>query len=206
MIHWGAFVVFSVLLTLAPGPDSFLVIRRAVMHGRRDGMATVAGSVAGTLIWAVLAGIGVAGLLTASAQAYTAVKLVGAVYLVVLGVFTLLGRDKTSSATAESAGARPVRSAWAAARTGLVVDLLNPKVGVFFVAVLPQFLSTSAPRWAPLALGAVDGAIAALWLAGLAVLGHRAARFLRTDRARRTLRHLTGLALLGFGVRLATES
>lgn len=206
MIHWGGFVVFSVLLTLAPGPDSFLVIRNAVLRGRRDGMGTVAGSVAGTLIWAVLAGVGVAGLLSASAEAYAAVKIAGAVYLLVLGLVTLLGHDKSPSTGTRPTGSRPVRSGWAAARSGLTVDLLNPKVGMFFVAVLPQFIGASAPRWAPLALGAVDGAIAAVWLAALAVLAHRAARVLSTDRARRTLRHLTGLALVGFGVRLATDS
>jgi threonine/homoserine/homoserine lactone efflux protein len=136
-----AFVVLSVVVICTPGPDSALTVRNSLSGGRRAGVYTGLGVAAGQLVWTLAAGVGVAGVLIASERAFEVVKIVGALYLIVLGTQSLVSavrRRRHSSAAACPAGPRLAR----ALRQGLVNDLANPKMAAFFLSLLPQFVAT----------------------------------------------------------------
>jgi len=202
------FVVAATLLIVAPGPDSLLVTRNVFRGGRRAGMGTAAGTLTGLTAWSVAAAFGLSALLAASRAGYDVVHVAGGLYLVWLGVQSVRGH-----------GARPLDSGTVAGRdpggvalgraylTGVVSNLLNPKIGVFFVAFLPGFIPTGAPV-APTAglLGALFVAETGLWLAVLVWLVGRGAGWLRRRGVQRWLERITGAVLIGFGVRLAAEA
>jgi threonine/homoserine/homoserine lactone efflux protein len=198
------FGVVALLLTVTPGLDTALVLRSAVTRGRRDAAATALGVVAGVLAWGAAAAVGVSALLTASTVAYGALRLAGAVYLLWLGgrILWRLLRHRA----AVDAGSPPVAAggAWRSARTGLLTNLLNPKVGAFYVSVLPQFLP---PGTSPLAMGVllalVHAVLSLVWFAGLVLGAVAARRWLQRPGVGRTVEGVTGVALLGFGLRLA---
>src|SRR3712207_3888138 len=133
------FGLVALLLTITPGLDTALVLRAAITRGRRDAVATALGVVVGVLAWGAAAAVGVSALLTASTVAYDVLRLVGAGYLVWLGG-GILGRLVRPPAEAVAGSAPSPGGAWRSARTGLLTNLLNPKVGAFYLSVLPQFL------------------------------------------------------------------
>jgi threonine/homoserine/homoserine lactone efflux protein len=196
------FALVALALTLTPGLDSALVLRSALTKGRREAAATGAGIIAGLFVWGAAAAVGVSALLTASHLAYDVLRFVGAAYLVWFGLRLLV------RAVRGTVGADPavvVRgSAWRAARQGLTTNLLNPKVGVFYVALLPQFIP---PHDNPLAVGLLlageHGLITVAWFALLIVLASGLGRWLRRPATERAIDGITGTALLGFGVTLA---
>ncbi|MFI6043174.1 LysE family translocator [Nocardia sp. NPDC051321] len=196
-----SFVGLCVLLALTPGPDSFLVLRFSLVDAR-PGVAAAIGSSLGGLLWAVVVAAGVATLLEQSATAYRALKLIGGIYLVYLGIRALLEQRRQRIAGRESDGAdglaragggsrASVRSAFTA---GVVSCLFNPKVGLFYLAVLPQFL-TEVTFANTLALGAVESSIAAVAMVLLALAASRAVALLRRPRIRDRL-ELAGAAIL----------
>jgi threonine/homoserine/homoserine lactone efflux protein len=198
------FGVVALLLTVTPGLDTALVLRAAVTRGRRDAAATALGVVAGVLAWGAAAAVGVSALLTASTVAYGALRLAGAGYLVWLGgriLWRLVRRRAPVDAGSPSVAAG---GAWRSARTGLLTNLLNPKVGAFYVSVLPQFLP---PGTSPLAMGVllalVHAVLSLVWFAGLVLGAVAARRWLQRPGVGRTVEGVTGVALLGFGLRLA---
>jgi threonine/homoserine/homoserine lactone efflux protein len=185
------------LLTLLPGPDVAVVTRVALSRGRPAALRTSLGIVCGLLTWGLLTVAGLAALLAASATAYTVVRLAGGAYLCLLGI-----RAIRSAGTAHEEAAPAHRgSPW---RTGFVSNVLNPKIAAFYTGVLPQLVPEGAPHAAGLAaLVAVHVAVTLAWLALYAALVTRAARALRRPRVRRALDRVTGVVLLGFGVRVA---
>jgi threonine/homoserine/homoserine lactone efflux protein len=198
------FSVVALALTLTPGLDTALVLRSALTRGRRDAAATAAGIVAGLFVWGAAAAVGVSALLTASRVAYDALRLAGAAYLVWFGL-RLLVRAARGAAAAESQGTAQ-DSAWRAARQGLATNLLNPKVGVFYVALLPQFLpSGSNPLAAGLLLAGVHALISVVWFALLILLASALAARLRRPSTVRVIDGITGTTLIGFGVKLAVS-
>jgi threonine/homoserine/homoserine lactone efflux protein len=214
-----AFALASTLLILAPGPDSLLVLRNTLRHGRRAGWVTATGTMSGLLAWAVAAAFGLSALLQVSHLGYDLVRLAGACYLLWLGASSLwpLRRTHADPATAAKAAA-PVSPAPADAApgqagrrrmylNGLLSNLLNPKIGVFFVAFLPGFIPAGAPApLFPLALGLWFIAETGAWLATLAWMAARGAGWLRRSTVQRWLERVTGVALIGFGLRLATQA
>ena len=199
----GTFALVALVLTLTPGLDTALVIRAALAQGRREAAATAGGIVAGLLVWGAAAAVGVSALLTASQLAFDVLRYAGAAYLVWFGA-RLLWRAARQRTDGAPPGAVPAASAWRAARLGLLTNLLNPKVGVFYVALLPQFLpSGSDPLAVGLLLAGVHGAISATWFAVLIVLAGALGRWLRRPRTTRAIDGVTGATLVGFGVKLA---
>jgi threonine/homoserine/homoserine lactone efflux protein len=197
------FAVVAAALTVTPGLDTALVLRAAMTGRRREAAATGAGIVAGLFVWGAAAAAGVSALLTASQLAFDVLRYAGAAWLVWSGGRLLWRALRPAPPTDPAAPAG--RSAWRAVRLGLVTNLLNPKVGVFYVALLPQFVPAGAdPLAVGLLLAAVHAALSLVWftlLIGLAdVLGRR----LRSPRTVRTVDGVTGATLLGFGLRLAT--
>ncbi len=197
------FAVVAAALTVTPGLDTALVLRSALTGRRRDAAATAGGIVAGLFVWGAAAAAGISALLTASQAAYDLVRYAGAAYLVWFGA-RLLRRALRPTAPADAvAGGSPSR--WRAARVGLVTNLLNPKVGVFYVALLPQFLPPGAdPLAVGLLLAAVHAVLSLVWFALLIALAGALGRRLRRPRTARTIDGVTGTILVGFGVGLAT--
>ncbi|MFI1971436.1 lysine transporter LysE [Streptomyces cinnamoneus] len=208
------FALFSLLVTMAPGPDTLLVLRNCLRGGRRTGSATALGAAVGSLAWGVAAAFGLAAALQRWDAAFTVVRLAGAAYLVFLGAQALWAQRRAARAAAgpqeaygaqEPAGRAP--GLGEAFRQGLLSCLLNPKVGVFFVAVVPQFLPEGgSPLGATLLFGVVDAVIAAAWMLLVAVCAARMLTWLRRPRVHRNLERATGGVLVALGVGTAAES
>jgi threonine/homoserine/homoserine lactone efflux protein len=199
------FAPVAALLTITPGAATAMVVRSAARGGRRHAFFTTAGNSVGVLTWASFAAIGIATVVATSTEAFTAVKLVGAVVLIVIGIRSLSGRhDSGSPATAERA--RPVASDRVALRDGLLTSVANPKLAVFFVALFPQFV----PRGGgvlPSALGmaALIVAFDLIWYSILALIVTRAKRAFVEGPWQARIERITGAVLVGLGIRLALE-
>jgi threonine/homoserine/homoserine lactone efflux protein len=198
--HFAAFLAVSVVVIVTPGQDTALTIRNTLLGGRRSGVFTAAGVSAGQLCWTLAASAGIAALVGASEPAFLALRLAGAAYLVFLGLQALVGalRGRRGIATAAAPPLTPRK----AFRQGVISNLGNPKMAIFFTSLLPQF-GESFP--ALLALGGIFCSLTLAWLATYAVAVARAGRFLRRPSVRRTLEAVTGAALVALGLRLAAE-
>lgn len=194
-----------VLLTISPGPDMALVTTTSLLHGRAAAIRTSLGISTGTLIWATLAGLGVAALLAASAEAFAMVRLLGAAYLVYLGV-RALAEAVRGPAPDRSAAIVPITEARRPYRQGLLTNLLNPKVGLFYTTLVPQLVDPGDPiALVSIAVGAAHATIGLAWLVALAVVVDRLGDVLRRPRIRRALAGATGTILVAFGLRVAVE-
>jgi threonine/homoserine/homoserine lactone efflux protein len=206
------FALASTLLILAPGPDSLLVLRNTLRHGRRGGWVTATGTMSGLLAWAAAAAFGLSALLRVSHLGYDALRLAGACYLLWLGVSSLWASRGAHAGPADEpvgpAGPPPTPAGWRRVYlNGLLSNLLNPKIGVFFIAFLPGFIPAGAPApLFPLALGLWFIAETGARLATLAWMAARGAGWLRRSTVQRWLERVTGVALIGFGLRLAAQA
>ncbi|TCJ99151.1 LysE family translocator [Nocardia alba] len=201
-----SFAVVAGLLTIVPGLDTALVLRAAVRRGRRCAFATALGVGSGTLVWGVAAAAGVSALVTASELGYTALRVAGAMYLVWLGISMIRDGFRHSAATPETAEDHSREGLFGAWARGLGTNLLNPKVGVFYVAVLPQFLPEGvSPLVMGCALALVHNVEGMLWFAAIICAASRAKAWLSRDVVRRAMDSLTGMVVVGFGFKLATS-
>ncbi|QBS42556.1 LysE family translocator [Nocardia sp. CS682] len=207
-----SFIGLCVLLSITPGPDSFLVLRFSLVDAR-PGIAAAIGSALGGILWAVVVAAGVAALLEQSATAYRALKVIGGIYLVYLGIRALIDqrRQRRAARAADgvgvladnAAGTRTsVRSAFTA---GVVSCMFNPKVGLFYLAVLPQFL-TEVTFVNTLALGAIESVIAAVEMVLLALVASRAVALLRRPKIRERLEQASAAILTALGVGTAASA
>jgi len=212
--HLLAFAGAALLLAIAPGPATAVLLRQTIRHGRNRGFATVAGIESGVFFWAVMAALGVTALLAASEIAYTVLRVGGALMLVFLGVQAIL-RSRTTNAqqpaaevaTADAVVASSLGSRRSAYRAGLVTNLANPKAGVFAVSFLPQFIPSGAPVLATgLLLAVIWVACDSAWYLSLTTAVHAARSLFARSTLRRSVERLTGVVLIGFGIRLATQS
>ena len=192
-----AFLGVAVVVIVTPGQDTALTVRNTLAGGRRAGVRTATGVVCGQAVWALAASVGVAALLVASEPAFVALKLAGAAYLVFLGGQALLAAVRRRPAHFESAG----RTGGSELRQGLLSNLGNPKMAVFFSSLLPQFGGSFGVL---LALGLLFCALTLTWLSAYALVIARAGDVLRRPRVRRAIDAVTGTALVALGVRLAT--
>ena len=217
------FALASTLVILAPGPDSMLVMRNTMRGGRRAGWVTACGTLSGLTIWALAAALGLSALLRVSHVGYDILRFCGAAYLLWLGVTSLahFRRKNTAEPVAQAGGSAPAvpgptvpgRTGPGAARprraylNGMLSNLLNPKISVFFMAFLPAFVPAGASAVGfSLVLGIWFIAETGLWLAVVAWLADRGVRWLRRPAVQRWMERITGIVLIGFGLRLATES
>ncbi|MFI8828276.1 LysE family translocator [Streptomyces sp. NPDC053431] len=205
------FAAASLVLIMIPGPDQALITRSALAGGRRAGLLTMVGGVLGLVVHVGAAVLGISAVLLASATAFTVLKVVGAVYLVWMGVATLRGARRTLREKAEDAeeagGPEGAVTGGAYMRYGFLSNALNPKVALFFVTFLPQFLPPEGrvfPR--AMALSLVFAALYLLWFSLYVFTVDRLGRVLRRPRVRARIEQVTGLLLIGFAVRLALQS
>jgi threonine/homoserine/homoserine lactone efflux protein len=190
------------LLTITPGADMAMVARSVLMGGRRDAFATTLGICAGCLVWAIVSAAGVAAVLAASQTAYDALRLVGAAYLVWLGVQSLLAARRGGDPAADLGGVRRPSPF----RQGLLTNLFNPKIAVFYSTFLPQFIGPGDPALLlSMLLAGVHIALGVMWLSAYAWLLDRAVTAFKDSRLRRALDALTGTVLIALGLRLAAE-
>ena len=202
-----AFLGISALVIATPGPDTAITIRNSLAGGRAAGLATAAGVATGQAIWAFATSAGIAALLVASEPLFLAVKYTGAAYLVWLGLQSLRAACRAAPRGHTAAvPARPGLAPAAAFRQGVLSDLGNPKMAAFFTSLLPQFAPPGAANFEGLAaLGLVFSLMTLLWLAAYALAVARVGNWLRRPTIRRTLEGITGAALIGLGLKLATE-
>jgi threonine/homoserine/homoserine lactone efflux protein len=209
----ASFALVAGLMTIIPGLDTVLVVRTALAQGRRSGFAVALGINTGVLIWGAAAAVGVSALLVASHLAYDVVRIAGAVYLIWLGSSMLWhtwgrratrGTEAASREQESSVAAGSVLRSWA---RGVTTNLLNPKIGAFYVAILPQFIPAHSPHLLMgLTLAGVHDAEGIIWFTMLISAAHLARRFLESERAQRIMDRVAGTVLIGFGVKLALSN
>jgi threonine/homoserine/homoserine lactone efflux protein len=195
-----AFLGVAALVIMTPGPDTAVTIRGTLVGDRRAGVMTALGVVSGQACWTVAASAGVTAVLTASEPAFVAVKLVGAAYLIWLGLTALAAAMRGGSPQRDRPLPAAVRSTHY--RQGLLSNLTNPKMAAFFTSLLPQFGTSFATM---LSLGLAFCSLTLLWLAFYATMLDRITHVLRNTAMRRAFEAMTGAVLVALGLRLATE-
>ncbi|MER5866391.1 LysE family translocator [Kitasatospora sp. NPDC002040] len=198
-----SFALVVGLLTLTPGLDTALILRTAALGARARAWGVVLGIGSGTMVWGTLSSLGITALLTASRLAYETLRWAGVVYLLWMGFQLLRSSSALAGPEPEETGGGGFWSGW---RRGALTNLLNPKVGVFYVAVLPQFIPAGAPHL-PMGvlLTSVHVAEGLLWSVFLIAFARAVRSWLRRPVARKVMDRLTGVVVVGFGLRLAAS-
>ncbi len=200
-----SFAVLAGLLTMLPGLDTAQVLRSVTIGGKSTAYATVAGILTGVWIWGAAAALGISALLIASHVAYTLVKWAGAIYLIYLGIKMLLeSRNIThESVQAKIADKTSTRKAF---NRALLINLTNPKTGVFYIAILPQFLPEVFPAIVGgLLLATIHNLLTLIWFTMMIYGASFAKETLQNPRVQKIIERASGLALIGFGIRVAFE-
>jgi threonine/homoserine/homoserine lactone efflux protein len=192
----------AIAVVVIPGPDMALVARNVFRYGRSAGFATSLGICTGILGWAIAAILGIATILATSSIAFTALKLIGAAYLIYLGISTLRSHDAFDVPVDAARATLPKRQAYL---QGLLSALLNPKLGVFFLTLLPQFIVPGQPAAAQaLRLAVIFDLIGLAWLLAYSLMLGALGQTLG-ETPRRVIRWVSGTVLVGLGVRVALE-
>jgi threonine/homoserine/homoserine lactone efflux protein len=198
----ATFFGVAIVVIVTPGPDTALTIRNSLAGGRRSGVATALGVATGQALWTLLASLGLAALLVASEPVFVALRTAGALYLVALGVHSLAAAWRhVTPMHVQSRRLRPTT----AYRRGLLSNLGNPKMALFFTSLLPQFAPHRASFLQLAALGLLFCVTTLAWLSCYAVVVTRLGDILRRSRVRRAVDTVTGSVLVAFGLRVATE-
>jgi RhtB (resistance to homoserine/threonine) family protein len=204
--HLLVFIGVAAIVIVVPGPDTAVVTKNVLVHGRRAAFGTSLGVSAGLSVWTLAAAVGVASVVRASALAFTVLKLIGALYLVWLGLQALRAAARTESGARPSTATKPAMGALGGFRQGLLSDLANPKIGIFFTSLLPQFVDPGHSVLLPfLALGAVFVLMTVLWLSAYCLIAARAAQALQRPRVKAAMDRITGIVLIALGLRVAIE-
>jgi RhtB (resistance to homoserine/threonine) family protein len=198
-----AFTLVAAVLAVTPGADTMLVMKNGIRFGSGAGWATTFGILSGTVIHAVISALGISVIVAQSATLFRLIKGLGALYLVWLGIQALRSAGKIPST--EGTGRNlAVRSAF---REGLITNVLNPKVAVFYVAFLPQFIAPTDPVLAKaLLLACIHNVLSLIWLGSLVMVISRGKRWVQKHTVQTWLSRASGIILIALGVRLALES
>ena len=206
--HYWLFIATAVLLIITPGQDTFFILGRSLSGGRTAGIAAALGVSAGTVIHTIAAALGLSALLATSPFAFTAVKFAGAAYLLYIGVRALLTRAKDlSGGNPRDDGEGGANRQWSAFRQGVLTNLLNPKVALFFLALMPQFIEAGSANkvGAFLALGLTFVTLGVAWCVLLAVGAAKLrGAFLRRPSMANVLNKVAGAVFIALGLKLAT--
>ncbi len=198
-----AFTGIAAVVTLTPGADTMLVVRSALVRGRRAGLLTVLGIGSGLFIHATLSALGLSVILVRSARAFDVVKLAGALYLAFLGLQALRNAARGAPPVVEQRAAAGAHRAYA---EGLLTNVLNPKVAVFYLAFLPQFIGPGDPVLAKsILLASIHFLEGLVWLSLVTLFVARLRPVLAQPRVQRALESVTGLVFIAFGVKLAVS-
>jgi RhtB (resistance to homoserine/threonine) family protein len=204
--HLLVFIGVAAIVILVPGPDTAVVTKNVLVHGRRAALGTSLGVSAGLSVWTLAAAVGVASVVRASVVAFTVLKLIGALYLVWLGVQALRAAGHTEFGARPASADKRAMGARGGFRQGFLSDLANPKIGIFFTSLLPQFVDPGHSVLLPfLALGSVFVLMTVLWLSAYCLIAARAATTLQRPRVKAAMDRFTGIVLIALGLRLAIE-
>jgi threonine/homoserine/homoserine lactone efflux protein len=201
--HYWLFIATAIVLVITPGQDTFFILGRSLAGGRAAGIAAALGITAGSVIHTLLAALGLSALLATSPYAFMAVKFAGAAYLVYIGVRALMSR--ASGLPGEESG-KSAGGHWAAFRSGVVTNLLNPKVGLFFLALMPQFIDASSSNkvLAFMLLGLTFVTLGVAWCVVLAIAAASLRGwFLRRPSMATVMNRVAGAMFVALGIRLA---
>lgn len=204
--HYWLFIATAILLVITPGQDTFFILGRSLSAGRSSGIAAALGISAGSVIHTFAAALGLSALLATSPYAFMAVKLAGAAYLIYIGVRALLSRGNGLPGN-EDARRGDTDGRWSAFRQGVLSNLLNPKVALFFLALMPQFIEAGSPHkvGAFLVLGLTFVALGVVWCVVLAVAAAKLrGAFLRRPSMANVLNKVAGAMFIALGLKLAT--
>lgn len=197
-----AFLIASFTLAMVPGVGTAMLLRQSARGGRKAAVATVAGMEVGVAVWAVAAALGLSVLLVASEIAYQVLRVAGVVVLIGFGVKALVGRGAAERGERDDERREGRGGGF---RSGLLVNLANPKLAVFAVSFLPQFVSPGAGRWVLVLLAVAWVVVDTLWYLLVLALLTKLMDVLKRPRVRVVLERISGVALVGLGVRLAVE-
>ena len=200
----SVFLLAAISLNLLPGADTLYIIARSTSQGRKAGIVSVLGISTGSLIHTTAAALGLSAILATSAIAFTIVKLIGAAYLIYLGIKMFI--DNTSPENIDSATKN--QNLWSVYRQGILTNVLNPKVALFFLAFLPQFVvpTTSYQILSFFFLGCLFVVTGTLWCLLVALLAAQASSIVRSkNRLLNIANQITGIIFVGLGIKLATE-
>ena len=203
-----SYVAFALVVIVAPGPDFALTVVNTLRAGRAGGLRTSLGIATSNTVQGTAAALGLGALIAKSELAFTIIRWAGAAYLAYLGVSTIRAalRRRRSAAEEQDSGETATRR-WLAYQQGFLSNITNPKVLTLYLSVLPQFLASGHPTVsAALLLAYTHAVLGLLWLILLVAFLHRIRSFLQRRRVRRSLDGATGVAMIGFGARLAIES
>jgi len=204
--HLLVYVGVVVAIALLPGPDTAVVTKNALMHGREAALGSAIGVNVGLSVWTLATALGVAAILRSSATVYDALTLVGALYLIWIGARAIWdSRHARGDASAGAAHGRSTDGRGGFVQ-GLISNLANPKVGIFFTSLLPQFVSPhSSALLQMLMLGGIFIAFNVFWMCSYALAAVRLAHVLSRPRVKAVVDRVSGLVLVGVGIRLAIE-
>ncbi len=207
ILNTGAFLVAITILTLTPGLDTALVIRNTTRGGSVDGWVTSLGICCGLFVHATLSAIGISAVLLQSAQLFYSMKLIGAAYLVYLGITSLIAVYRGNTGLNISAAAIQTTSIRRSFREGVLSNVLNPKTAVFYLAFLPQFINPAhSALIQALMMAAVHFVIAMVWQCGVASMVHGAKRWVQNSSAMQWMEGITGGVLVALGIKLALDN
>jgi len=191
------------MLIILPGPDTAIVTKNTLTIDRVAGMKTMAGTLGALLIHTSMAVVGLSAILVKSALLFSIIKYVGAIYLIYLGVRTLIAMRKRKAPTVDAIPDEKTNSSFL---QGFLTNLLNPKVAVFFLTFLPQFVGTGTNPFLPfLLLGLTYAVLTAIWFVFYVSLLHKVRQFMNKPSTQKVMEGLTGAVLVGFGIKLAFE-
>ncbi|MER2127913.1 LysE family translocator [Solibacillus sp.] len=198
------FIIACVLLIMLPGPDTAIVTKNTVVGGRKGGMQTMLGSCVGLSIHTIAAVAGLSAIIVKSALAFTVLKYVGAAYLCYLGVRTLMNMRAKKTEVNEEVLVEAKGSSYF--KQGFITNITNPKVAVFFLTFLPQFLAPGADAfWSFLVMGIIYTVLTFVWFFFYVVLLDKVRNFMKRPSTQASIEAITGVVLIGFGIKLAFE-
>jgi threonine/homoserine/homoserine lactone efflux protein len=204
-VHLLVYVGIVVAIVLLPGPDTAVVTKNALIHGRDAALGSAIGTNVGVSVWTLATALGVAAVLRSSATVYDGLKLVGALYLVWIGTRTLW-ESRRGRGEGSAAAPRRAIDGRGGFKQGLITDLANPKVGIFFTSLLPQFVSPHGSALLQmLILGGIYTAFSLAWMCAYALVAVRLAHVLSRAGVKALIDRFSGLVLVGVGIRLALE-
>lgn len=209
MVNISVFLVMCILLIILPGPDTAIATKNTLTVSRKGGLQTIIGSCCGLLIHTCAAVIGLSAIIVKSAYIFAVLKYVGAVYLCYLGIKTLwtLRTIRTQSPVVDDVGSIEHKySHQSCFKQGFLTNVTNPKVAVFFLTFLPQFVDGNSGTFFPfLIMGLIYTALTMLWFVFYVYLLDRISAFMKKPSTKAVIEGLTGAILIAFGIKLALE-
>jgi threonine/homoserine/homoserine lactone efflux protein len=200
-----SFALLAGVLTLIPGIDTAQILRSSMTGGKRAGFITMFGIIAGVYVWGIGAALGISALLLASHAAYTAIKIIGGFYLLYLGIKIIRDSRKITHQSIEEQS-KTSAPFWKVFSRALIITITNPKNGVFYIAVLPQFLPDGYnPILGGFLLASTHNVMVILWQGFLVLATNFAGKFIRNPRAQKIIERIAGVTLVGFAARIAAE-